>query len=117
MPDEGIDLTHNEHLLTRSELIKLVKLFSKAGVDKIRLTGGEPTIRKDLIDIIGEIRSIPQIKLIGMTTNGLVLKNKLNSLKEAGLDNINISLDTLVEAKFNFITRRLGFQRVLEVRN
>ena len=117
MPHEGIDLTPNESLLSRSELIKLVKLFTKAGVDKIRLTGGEPTIRKDLCEIIQEIKSIPQIKSIGMTTNGIVLKNKLQSLKEAGLENINISLDTLVEAKFSFITRRLGFHRVLEVRN
>jgi molybdenum cofactor biosynthesis enzyme MoaA len=95
----------------------LIKLFTKAGVDKVRLTGGEPTVRKDLVDIVKGIKSFPEIKSIAMTTNGLVLKNKLKSLQEAGLDNLNISLDTFVEAKFEFMTRRLGYKKVLEVRN
>lgn len=116
MPEDGIELTPNVNLLTRSELNKLLHIFTKAGIDKIRLTGGEPTVRKDLAEIIKDIRSLPQIRSIGMTTNGIVLKNKLKFLKEAGLDHINISLDTLIEAKFTFVTRRLGFNRVLEVR-
>ena len=61
------------------------------------------------------IKSFPQIKSIAMTTNGIVLKNKLKSLQEAGLDNLNISLDTFVEPKFELLTRRLGYKRVLEV--
>ena len=88
----------------------------------MRLTGGEvflilfkPTVRKDLIDIISDIRKHDSITSIGMTTNGLVLKNKLKRLKEAGLDSINISLDTFIEAKFTLLTRRLGFEKVMEV--
>ena len=87
------------------------------GVDKVRLTGGEPTVRKDLVEIVKGIKSISEIKSIAMTTNGLVLKNKLKSLQDAGLDNINISLDTFIEAKFEFMTRRQGFKKVLEVGN
>jgi cyclic pyranopterin phosphate synthase len=117
MPERGVELAPNDKLLTRTELIKLLKIFTNAGVDKVRLTGGEPTIRKDLTEIIKDIRSIPQIKCVAMTTNGIILKPKLKYLKEAGLDNINISLDTLVEAKFTFITRRMGFKKVLEVKN
>jgi len=92
-----------------------MKIFIRAGVDKIRLTGGEPTIRKDLVDIIKTIKSFDEIKSIAMTTNGIALKHKLKPLKDAGLDNLNISLDTFVDAKFQFVTRRLGLQNVLEV--
>jgi molybdenum cofactor biosynthesis enzyme MoaA len=68
-----------------------------------------------LVDIIKDIRSHSQIKSIAMTSNGLVLKRKLKDLKAAGLDGLNISLDTFVESKFIFLTRRLGFKNVLEV--
>ena len=117
MPEKGVDLTKNEHLLTNEELNKIISLFVKAGVTKIRLTGGEPTVRKDLVEIIQMIKSYPQIKTIAMTTNGLILKNKLKPLQDAGLNSLNISLDTLVEAKFIFITRRNGFNNVLNVHN
>jgi cyclic pyranopterin phosphate synthase len=80
-------------------------------------------VRKDLIEIVQEIRSHKDIKHIAMTTNGIVLKHKIAKLKEAGLDSLNIryrfynySLDTLVAAKFTFITRRLGFEAVLDVK-
>jgi molybdenum cofactor biosynthesis protein A len=114
MPEQGVDLTPNEKLLSLEELRQLVSLFVRAGVDKVRLTGGEPTVRADLENIVSMIRSHKEIKSIGMTTNGLVLKHKLRSLKEAGLDVLNISLDTFVEAKFTFLTRRLGFKKVME---
>jgi len=116
MPENGVDLTTNDKLMSNEELNKILSLFVKAGVTKIRLTGGEPTVRKDLIDIIKMIKSYPEIKTIAMTTNGLVIKNKLKALQEAGLNSINISLDTLIEAKFVFITRRNGFNNVLNVR-
>ncbi len=75
----------------------------------------KPTVRKDLVDIVKDIRSFKEINSIAMTSNGLVLKHKLKQLKESGLDHLNISLDTFVEAKFALLTRRLGFQKVLEV--
>jgi cyclic pyranopterin phosphate synthase len=67
------------------------------------------------VDIIKDIRSYQEINSIAMTTNGLVLKHKLKYLKDAGLDNLNISLDTFIESKFTLLTRRLGFEKVLEV--
>jgi molybdenum cofactor biosynthesis enzyme MoaA len=67
------------------------------------------------VDIVRDIKKYKSIESIGMTTNGLVLKRKLNDLKQAGLDTLNISLDTFIESKFTFLTRRLGFKNVLEV--
>ena len=114
MPDKGIDLTENTKLLKTDELIRLVNIFSKAGVEKIRLTGGEPTIRKDIIDICKEIKLNKNIKNLAMTTNGITLSHQLPKLQEAGLDSLNISLDTLIKEKFEFFTRRKGHHLVLK---
>ncbi|EDV20219.1 uncharacterized protein TRIADDRAFT_61388 [Trichoplax adhaerens] len=114
MPSEGVGLTPQERLLTADEIIKLSQLFASEGVTKIRLTGGEPLVRRDLIDIVREINLIPGIDVIAMTTNGVTLARHLPKLKEAGLSLINVSLDTLVPAKFEFITRRRGWDRVMK---
>ena len=114
MPEEGVALTPNEELLTASEIGRLARLFAAEGVDKVRLTGGEPTVRRDLAEIIGNLKAVPGIEKVGITTNGIALKRKLESLKAAGLDVINISLDTLVAAKYDFITRRSGLATVIE---
>eukprot|EP01129_Flabellula_baltica_P007370 TRINITY_DN2860_c0_g1_i2.p1 TRINITY_DN2860_c0_g1~~TRINITY_DN2860_c0_g1_i2.p1 ORF type:complete len:274 (+),score=55.52 TRINITY_DN2860_c0_g1_i2:300-1121(+) len=79
-----------------------------------RLTGGEPSVRKDIVDITEEIGKIPQIKKICMTSNGIALVRKLPLLKEAGLDYLNVSLDTLTPSKFEYITRRRGFENALK---
>ncbi|XP_064602274.1 molybdenum cofactor biosynthesis protein 1-like [Liolophura sinensis] len=116
MPEEGVDLTPKQRLLSTSEIITLSKLFVKEGVTKIRLTGGEPLVRADLPALIGELSKLKSegLKSIAMTTNGVTLARKLPVLKEAGLDQLNISLDTLIPAKFEFITRRKGWQKVIE---
>nr|CAD1831317.1 unnamed protein product [Ananas comosus var. bracteatus] len=114
MPAEGVELTPNSDLLSHDEIIRLADLFVSSGVDKIRLTGGEPTIRKDIEDICLHLSSLKGLKTLAMTTNGIVLAKKLPKLKECGLSAINISLDTLVPAKFEFMTRRKGHARVLE---
>ncbi|KAG7225150.1 hypothetical protein INR49_014781 [Caranx melampygus] len=101
-------------LLTTSEVLTLARLFVQEGVDKIRLTGGEPLIRPDVLDIIAELRKLEGLKTIAVTTNGMNLARLLPKLKEAGLDLINISLDSLVPAKFEFIVRRKGFHKVME---
>ncbi|XP_015685137.1 molybdenum cofactor biosynthesis protein 1-like, partial [Protobothrops mucrosquamatus] len=106
MPEEGVQLTPKSELLSTQEIISLAKLFVKEGVDKIRLTGGEPLIRPDVVDIIAQLRKLEGLKTISVTTNGINLARLLPRLKEAGLDAINISLDTLVPAKFEFIVRR-----------
>ncbi|RLW06852.1 hypothetical protein DV515_00003971 [Chloebia gouldiae] len=108
MPEEGVQLTPKSELLTAQEIITLARLFVKEGVDKIRLTGGEPLIRPDVVDIVGELYKLEGLKTIAVTTNGINLTRLLPRLKEAGLNAINISLDTLVPAKFEFIVRRKG---------
>lgn len=112
MPQEGVQLNPTASLLTTSEIVYLVKLFVSQGVDKIRLTGGEPLVRQDVVDIVGAIKDLG-VKSIAMTTNGLLLAKKLPSLKEKGLSMLNISLDTLVPQKFEFISRRKGWDRVM----
>ncbi|KAL0561915.1 hypothetical protein IC582_002360 [Cucumis melo] len=114
MPAEGVDLTSTPKLLTRNEIMRLANLFVSSGVNKIRLTGGEPTIRKDIEDICLELSNLKGLKTLAMTTNGIVLARKLPKLKECGLSAINISLDTLVPAKFEFMTRRKGHEKVME---
>ncbi|PKA67082.1 Cyclic pyranopterin monophosphate synthase, mitochondrial [Apostasia shenzhenica] len=114
MPTEGVELTPTTQLLTCDEIIRLSKLFVTSGVDKIRLTGGEPTIRKDIEEICLRLSNLKGLKTLSMTTNGVVLAKKLPKLKEFGLSMINISLDTLVPAKFEFMTRRKGHEKVME---
>ncbi|CAF1101798.1 unnamed protein product [Rotaria sordida] len=114
MPEKGVDLSPANHILTTNEILRLIRIFTTyGGINKIRLTGGEPTIRRDLIDIVHGIRSYPSIKTIGITTNGVLLHRLLEPLAQAGLNSLNISLDSLVKEKFEFLTRRAAFTRVL----
>ncbi|RIA96813.1 hypothetical protein C1645_796105 [Glomus cerebriforme] len=116
MPAEGIDLTPSHKLLSTEEIIRIAQLFVSQGVNKIRLTGGEPTVRKDIVELIGELGKLkPQgLQTIAMTSNGIALKRKLPKLVENGLNLLNISLDTLDPYKFELISRRKGLERVLE---
>jgi molybdenum cofactor biosynthesis protein A len=114
MPPEGVPLQQQENILTTPEINKLVHLFAQSGIDKVRLTGGEPLLRKDLSEIISSIRTNNTIHSVGITTNGLTLSRQLPALLEAGLTHINISLDTLCEDKFSYITRRKGLFKVLQ---
>ena len=114
MPAEGVDLTPSPELLSQDEIIRLGAIFVGAGVDKIRLTGGEPTIRKDLEEICLRLSNMEGLKTLAITTNGITLAKKLPKLKECGVNLVNISLDTLVPAKFEFMTRRKGLERVMD---
>ncbi|KAG8646377.1 hypothetical protein MANES_10G152100v8 [Manihot esculenta] len=114
MPAEGVELTPSPKLLTQNEIVRLASLFVSSGVDKIRLTGGEPTVRKDIEEICLQLSNLKGLNTLAMTTNGIALKRKLPKLKECGLTSLNISLDTLVPAKFEFMTRRKGHERVME---
>nr|XP_020497261.1 molybdenum cofactor biosynthesis protein 1-like [Labrus bergylta] len=114
MPEEGVKLTPRAQLLSTSEVLTLARLFVQEGVEKIRLTGGEPLIRPDVLEIIAELRKLEGLRTIAVTTNGMNLAKLLPKLKDAGLDLINISLDSLVPAKFEFIVRRKGFHKVME---
>lgn len=113
MPAEGVKLTAQQNLLTTDEVIRLAELFVKQGVTKIRLTGGEPTIRKDLCDIIASLKKLKGLQTVAITTNGLVLTRQLVALQRAGLDVLNVSLDTLSPARYEQVTRRKGWERVM----
>ncbi|CAO4383345.1 unnamed protein product [Caenorhabditis nigoni] len=112
MPAEGVPLKPKDKMLNNEEVLRLVRLFADHGIDKVRLTGGEPTIRKDIVQIVEGIASTPGIKDVGITTNGLVLSRFLPDLKNAGLTKVNISIDSLNKQKFAKMTRRDGFDKV-----
>jgi cyclic pyranopterin phosphate synthase len=114
MPEEGMIFQPKEEILTFEEITRLVRIASGLGIDKIRLTGGEPTVRKDLPKLIRMIAGVPGIRDIGMTTNGFLLKKMAKDLREAGLPRINVSLDTLDPEKFIRMTRRDVLDRVIE---
>jgi len=116
MPAEGVPLQPAAALLSTPEILALAKVFARAGVDRVRLTGGEPLLRRDLVALVGGLRAIPGIQSVGLTTNGVTLARHLDALQNAGVDRVNVSLDTLQPAKFAHITRRAagGFQRVME---
>ncbi|XP_076676223.1 molybdenum cofactor synthesis 1 isoform X2 [Andrena cerasifolii] len=113
MPSEGVKLTKSDGILRTDEIMKIAELFVKEGVHKIRLTGGEPTVRKDIADIIAGLKQLPGLRQVAITTNGLTLIRQLPALQRAGLDAINISLDTLREDRFERFTRRKGWSRVM----
>lgn len=110
MPSEGIELTPSQKLLTSDEILRLARLFVSQGVTKIRLTGGEPTVRKDCVELVeelGKLRSLG-LKEIAMTSNGIALWRKLDRMVTGGLTHLNLSLDTLDPFKYQIITRRMG---------
>lgn len=114
MPEEGVPLSPNRELLTTPEIVMLSSIFVSQGVNKIRLTGGEPTVRRDILPLmhqIGELRP-HGLKELCITTNGISLHRKLDSMVQAGLTGINLSLDTLDPWQFQIMTRRKGFDAV-----
>jgi len=115
MPPEGVALTKKEHLLQPAEMLRLVSLLVSAGVNKVRLTGGEPTVRSDLVQVVDGLNAMRPhgLQQICMTTNGVVLTRSLAQLQSAGLDKINISLDTLDRKKFAKLTRFDALPKVL----
>lgn len=105
MPAEGVQLVAHEDILRLYEVEKLVALLAPLGVHRIRLTGGEPLIRKGVVDLVAALARIPGIDDIAMTTNGILLPRFAQQLKDAGLSRINISLDTLDSSQYRSITR------------
>ncbi|KFY28011.1 hypothetical protein V493_03145 [Pseudogymnoascus sp. VKM F-4281 (FW-2241)] len=119
MPEEGVPQSPPSHLLTTPEIVLLSELFVSQGVTKIRLTGGEPTVRKDIVPMmqqIGQLRGaragVEGLKDLCLTTNGISLWRKLDAMAEAGLTGVNLSLDTLDPYQFQIMTRRKGFDAV-----
>ena len=104
----------NADLMQDDEILLLTRLFASLGFDKIRLTGGEPTVRAHVVDIVRGIASTPGIRSVSMTTNGLLLSRLAAPLAEAGLQRVNISIDTLNPEKFKRLTRWGKLEDVLE---
>jgi len=114
MPAENVQFMNRTELLTFEEIEHFVRLVVPLGVNKIRLTGGEPLVRRDLDQLVGRIASIPGISDIGMTTNGILFGEQAQKLYDAGLRRVNISLDALDPVKFQEVTRREGYEKVVE---
>ena len=103
MPD-GVEKLEREAVLTYEEFLRLAALFARCGVDTVRVTGGEPLVRKGVDQLVAGLKSIPGIRKVTMTTNGILLAQQLPALLAAGLDSVNISLDTLHPETFRRIT-------------
>ncbi len=114
MPEEGLCKKEHEDILRIEEIEKIVRESAKIGINKVRITGGEPLIRKGIIELVEKISRIQEIKDIAMTTNGILLKKYANDLKNAGLNRVNISIDTLDKEKYKKITRGGKIEDVLE---
>jgi cyclic pyranopterin phosphate synthase len=112
MPEEGVDLLGHGDLLTYEEILRVIEVFARNGISKVRLTGGEPLVRKGVVDLIRGIAAIAGIKDLSLTTNGVLLSEYAGALAEAGLRRINVSLDTLKPERFAYITRRDKFKEV-----
>lgn len=112
MPAEGVPLSPADHILSRSQIKRLAGLFKEVGVKKVRLTGGEPMVRKDIVDIVQDLGQLFDNQ-VGMTTNGSLLSRRLPKLHQAGLSHLNVSLDSLVPAKNEFMTRRPDTSKVV----
>lgn len=113
MPERGLKHFDRSEILTSDEIIRIVRIACKYGVRKVRLTGGEPLLRKDIIQLISGIKSAG-IKDLSITTNGQRLASMAQTLKKAGLDRINISLDTLIAERYRDMTRGGEIHRVWE---
>lgn len=113
MPDNNNEWFEQHNILSYEEIIRLSAVFVSLGIEKLRITGGEPTVRYKIETLIGALSNIRGIKSIDMTTNGLLLSDKVKELKQAGLDGVNISLDTFRADRFKAIAGVDGLDRVL----
>ena len=114
MPESGVKSLCHSDILSIEEIVEIVKVASKNGIKKIRLTGGEPLVRRGFINLCKQISEINEIEDIAITTNGVYLKEMADELFENKVRRINFSLDTLIKEKYNDITRRNDFDKTME---
>jgi cyclic pyranopterin phosphate synthase len=115
MPADGLDWLPDEDLLSAPEMVRLIRVAVEGlGVTSVRFTGGEPLLRRDLVDIVGAVRSLPDAPEVSITTNGLSLRRHARALADAGLSRVNVSLDTVDRERFAAITRRDRLHDVLD---
>jgi GTP 3',8-cyclase len=111
---ESVQFLPRKDVLTFEEIERFVRVAAKLGIDKIRLTGGEPLVRRDLPKLVSKLAAISGIKDVGLTTNGILLAPMAQALRDAGLKRINVSLDTMDPNRFRELTRRDGWEQVIE---
>ena len=111
MPESGIVLMEHEEILRYNEIVRLTRIMAGLGVDRVRLTGGEPLMRKGVEQLAEELKSIEGIEYLGITTNGTALEEKADALRKAGVNSVNISLDTTDPAAYERMTRRNQFDQ------
>ncbi len=114
MPAEGIQLLRHEDILSFDEITEVVKTAVEMGMNKVRLTGGEPLVRKGIIDLVSMIAAIDGIDDLSMTSNGILLRQYARPLREAGLQRVNVSLDTLDSVKYSDLTRGGDIEKVFD---
>ncbi len=114
MPAENVEFMNRAELLSFEEIERFVSIVAPLGVNKLRLTGGEPLVRRDLHQLIKKLVSIDGISDVGLTTNGILFGEQAQQLFDAGLSRVNISLDALDADRFKEITRREGYEKVIE---
>jgi cyclic pyranopterin phosphate synthase len=111
---EDVQFLDSKELLSFEEITAFVKIAVSRGINKVRLTGGEPLLRRDLSTLVGFLSQINEIKDLSLTTNGMLLKSQAVALKQAGLNRITISLDTLLPDRFKDLCKRDGLEQTLE---
>lgn len=111
---EDVPFVPHERILRYEEIIRLVKILAGLGICKVKITGGEPLVRRGCADLIREIHAVEGINMVTLTTNGVLLKEQLPALQEAGLDAINVSLDTLQRDRYQDVTGKDVFEQVME---
>ncbi len=114
MPADHVQFMNRHELLSFEEIERFVRTVVPLGVNKLRLTGGEPLVRRGLPELVGKLASIPGVKDIGLTTNGILFGEQAQELFDAGLRRVNISLDALDPVVFREVTRRDGYEKVVE---
>ncbi|GGD74347.1 GTP 3',8-cyclase MoaA [Paenibacillus nasutitermitis] len=113
MPEEGVEFAPSSDLLSYDQIVEVVETGARLGITKLRITGGEPLVRPGLDGLVRRLSAIPGICDISLTTNGVLLADQAAALRDAGVNRVNISLDTLDPARFQFIARRGDLKRVM----
>ncbi|GHV93993.1 GTP 3',8-cyclase MoaA [Spirochaetia bacterium] len=117
MPPEGVDWMPHNDVIRFEEIIRICRLMAAMGIRKIKITGGEPLVRRGAAYLVRSVKALPGIEKVTMTTNGVLLGEYIDALIDAGLDSVNISLDSISEDNFNRITRKENLAQILSAIN
>jgi GTP 3',8-cyclase len=113
MPEEGVAWLPHEGILRYEEILRVIRICARLGVDKVRLTGGEPLVRKGFLDFVARVKQIEGVADLSLTSNAVLLDTMAPTLRSHGIERINVSLDTLDRQKFAYITRTDAFEQVM----